>query len=196
MKNLTIHLSSIAPLQFYPGEQPRLPALEKLLSRGRSQQLQMTSDMAIHAEAALDNLSYAKQRLAGENVQPNDADSGFWYCADPVHLKADRDQVHLTHSASINIQSVEADELIASFNRLFKEDGIQLYSAAPERWYLRSETPWQLSTTSIEQVEDRSIRELMPQGIDALRWSKVLAEVEMLFLAIQSTANVMRLGNY
>lgn len=66
----------------------------------------------------------------------------------------------------------------------------------PERWYLRSETPWQLSTTSIEQVEDRSIRELMPQGIDALRWSKVLAEVEMLFLAIQPTANVMRQGNY
>lgn len=181
MKNLTIHLSSIAPLQFYSGEQPTLPVLEILLSRGRSQQSQMTSDMAIHAETALENLSYARQRLAGEDVQPNDADSGFWYCADPVHLKADRDQVLLTHPASINIQTAEADELVSSFNQLFKEDGIQLLRATAERWYLRSDNPWQLSTTPIEQVEDRSVRELMPQGIDALRWSKVLAEVEMLF---------------
>ncbi len=112
-------------------------------------------------------------------MQPQDGDSGYWYCADPVYLKADRDQVLLARPASI--QNGEADRLIASFNRLFDEDGIQLYKGTAERWYLRAEEPWQLQTTPLEQVEGRVVRELMPQGVDALRWSKTLTEIEMLF---------------
>jgi len=188
LKNLTIHLTSVAPMEFYRGEQPRLPALERLLSRGASKLFNSGGDSCIFAETALENISYAQQRLLGEALLPADNDSGYWYCADPVYLKADRDQVHLSHPASVQIQDSEADALIDAFNQLFKEDGIQLwhYSAgagSAERWYLRSEKPWQLTTTPLDKSEGRGIRELMPQGADALRWSKVIAELEMLFFA-------------
>jgi len=188
LKNLTIHLTSIAPVEFYRGEQPHLPALEMLLSRGGAKSFEMGGDTLIFAETSLENVSYAQQRLAGEVLLPTDNDSGYWYCADPVYLKADRDQVLLSHPASVQIQDSEADALIDAFNQLFKEDGIQLWhssagAGSAERWYLRSEKPWQLTTTPLDKSEGRGIRELMPQGADALRWSKVIAELEMLFFA-------------
>ncbi len=173
-------------MEFYRGEQPPLPALEMLLSRGRSKPFKTGGDSGIFAETAQENISYAQQRLAGEDEQPKSHDSGFWYCADPVYLKADRDQVILTHPASIQIQNSEADALIDAFNQLFKEDGIQLWRASMgegdvERWYLRSEQPWQLVNTPLDQIEGKGIRDWMSQGVDALRWNKVIAEVEMLF---------------
>ena len=186
LKNLTIHLTSIAPMEFYRGEQLHLPALEMLLSRGSSESIKTGGDSAIFSEIALENVTYAQQRLAGEEQLPADNDSGFWYCADPVYLKADRDQVLLSHPASVQIQDSEADALISAFNQLFREDGIQLWRPSTgkgrtERWYLRAEQTWQLTTTPLDKSEGRSIRELMPQGDDALRWSKVIAELEMLF---------------
>lgn len=183
MKNLTIHLSAIAPMELYRGEQPHLPALEMLLSRGGAKSFKMGGDSLIFSETALERVSYAQQRLAGEVQSPVDSDSGYWYCADPVYLKADRDQVLLSHPASVQIQNSEAAALISAFNQLFKEDGIQLWrsSECAERWYLRSDKPWQLTTTPLDESEGKGIRELMPQGADALRWSKVIAEVEMLF---------------
>jgi len=185
MKQLTIHLASVAPLEFYPGEQPHLSALELLLSRARSQSFPSRGECSIFETIGMENISYARQRLAGEEQQPENVDSGYWYCADPVHLQADRDQVILSHPDSMDIQSNEADALIAAFNQLFSEDGVQLWRSidTSHHWYLRSEAPWQISTTPLGFAENRSIRALMPEGEDAQRWRKVIAEVEMLFHA-------------
>ena len=173
-------------MEFYHGEQPALPALEMMLSRGNSKPFKAGADNSIFAETALEHVTYAQQRLAGEAQQPANHASGYWYCADPVYLKADRDQVLLSHPASVQIQNGEADALISAFNQLFVEDGIQLWrpstgKGCTDRWYLRSDRPWQLTTASLDRPEGQSIRELMPQGEDALRWGKVIAEVEMLF---------------
>jgi len=193
LRHLSIHLASIAPLEFYRGEQPSLPALEMLTCHGSAVPFTLVGDSAIFETVAQGNISFAQQRLAGEQRQPENLDSGFWYCADPVYLQADRDQVLLTHPISIQIKNSEADALIEAFNQLFKEDGVELWRAmsegieegdgSAERWYLRSERPWLLSTTSLDHAENQSIRELLPQGEDALRWSKLISEVEMLFFA-------------
>ena len=184
MKQLTIQLASIAPLEFYPGEQPRLPALEMLLSRGRARSFSSRGECSIFEAIGMENISYAKQRLAGEDEQPENIDSGYWYCADPVHLQADRDQVILSHPESMDIQVDEADALIAGFNELFNEDGLTLWcSTNVAHWYLHSEQPWELSTTPLGFAENRSIMEFMPQGEDAQRWRKVITELEMLFYA-------------
>jgi hypothetical protein len=182
LKQLTIHLAAIAPLEFYHGEQPRLPALELLCSRGRTQPFNSRGDSAIFEAIGVRGCSFALQRLCGEVTQPENIEDGFWCCADPVSLRADRDQVFLTHPASIQIQHDEADALIAAFNQLFDDDGMELWrSTNTNHWYLRSEQPWQLITTPLDGAEMRTIRELLPQGEDAQRWRKVLTEVEMLF---------------
>ncbi|MCW8983613.1 MAG: hypothetical protein OQK13_06180, partial [Gammaproteobacteria bacterium] len=152
MKNLTIHLASVAPMAFYHDEPLRLPALEILCHRGSAQKFISKGDSAIFEAVGMRDISYARQRLMGEENRPEEIDSGYWYCADPVNLKADRDQVILSHPTSIGIQQSEAGALISAFNQLFRDDGIQLWcsasaNAGPERWYLRSEQPLQLTTT-------------------------------------------------
>lgn len=173
-------------MAFYRGEQPPMPTLEMLLSRGSTKSFKAGGASTTYSETALANVSFAQQRLAGEEQPPADRDSGFWHCADPVYLRADRDQVLLSHPATMEIQNSEADALIDAFNQLFREDGIRLWRSSTGksnagRWYIRSDKPWQLTTTPLDKSEGRGIRGLMPQGDDALRWSKVIAEVEMLF---------------
>lgn len=117
--------------------------------------------------------------LLGE--APELAADGFWLCADPVHLRADRDRLLLFAGDSVAPDREEASALIASFDRHFAAEGLTLVAPTPGRWYLRVEDPPQICTVSLSRVSGRSIAPHLPTGPGAMRWMRLLNETQMLF---------------
>lgn len=63
--------------------------------------------------------------------------SGFWFHADPVHLRPDRDRLLLFGGPALGVHEDEAAALAQSFNAHFAADGLALAAPRPDRWYLR-----------------------------------------------------------
>jgi hypothetical protein len=116
--------------------------------------------------------------------------SGFWLHADPVHLRADRDQLRLFDGSMLAIRPEEARELVAELNAHFSADGIRLHATVPERWYLRAPEPVDLRTRSLRSVIGATLAEAMPSGAGAKRWNALMNEAQMLMH--QSAVNQAR----
>jgi hypothetical protein len=106
----------------------------------------------------------------------------YWR-ADPVHFQAQSDHALLRDGQSLAITQAEAAQLVAAFNQHFATDGVQLFAATPQRWYLQSQQQLLLTTTPVTQAISRNVRHFLPVGADAIRWRKVLNETQMLFYA-------------
>jgi hypothetical protein len=109
------------------------------------------------------------------------AHEGYWFRADPVFLRPDRDRILVYAPPLISLEPDEADALISLFNEHFASDGLTLIAPQPDRWYLRSEWVPDLRTRSLEQVLGRSVPLDWPRGEDARRWGQLMNEVQMLF---------------
>ncbi|MCW8956048.1 MAG: hypothetical protein OQL09_04135 [Gammaproteobacteria bacterium] len=110
-----------------------------------------------------------------------DISEGFWYRADPVHFKADIDHALLLDHHRLEVMADEAEQLIASFNQHFAEDGIRLMAPHPHRWYLQSEQALNLQTTRLAEAVGRNVNHFLPVGEGALNWRRLLNEAQMLF---------------
>jgi hypothetical protein len=119
--------------------------------------------------------------------------------ADPVHFQAGTDHAVLFDSQSLSITTDDAMQLVAAFNAHFAADGLQLHAAHPQRWYIQSQQPLNVKTTSLTQAIGRNVRLFLPTGDDAVRWRSILNEAQMLFYAHavnqQREANSMRTIN-
>lgn len=174
--------------------QQRLPALETLLARGDRH-----CDQPPHVQPRLLQLCrIASSSAEGPPLGPlcalgDDLDSreGYWLCAEPVHLVADQDQVYLAGRADqLAITEDEAVALAAECNALFHEDGWQLLTPTPTRWYLHLPQTWLLQTAPPDAAVGCAIRPLLPRGTDGLRLQAALTEIQMLFHA--SAVNARR----
>ena len=115
---------------------------------------------------------------------------GYWFHADPVHLRADRDQLLLFAGDAIAPDHAEATALTALFNAHFAADGLHLLAATPQRWYLRADHAPALCTTPLAQVQGRALHPDMMTGAAARRWHSLLNETQMLFF--NSEVNQLR----
>ncbi|WPL17621.1 cofactor-independent phosphoglycerate mutase [Thiorhodovibrio winogradskyi] len=112
---------------------------------------------------------------------PNWDGMGFWLQADPVHLRADRDQLRLFDSGVLGISPGEACQLVAELNVHFNADGILLHAPVPERWYLRAPGPVALRTRALRTVMGgATLADAMPDGGDARCWNALMNEAQML----------------
>ena len=111
-------------------------------------------------------------------------DTHYWLRADPVHLRATRDQLMLVDSGAFNVSQAEAELFADAFNRHFQEDGYTLYPLRPNRWYLRENTPPNLTTHSVNSVTGQHIDPFLPRGTDALAWHRLYNEIQMLFFSL------------
>ncbi len=158
-------------------------ALCRLLSRAQSAPLGASGFEAtlcqlfgLLAESGRDLPLAALRRLS----DAGDAD-GYWLCADPVHLRADLNQVVLAATADeLAIERGEAAQLAAAFNATFADDGLHLDTPDPHRWYLRLDQPARIITTPLAEARGRNINPLLPRGADAGRWHTLLTEIQML----------------
>ncbi|WP_200347627.1 hypothetical protein [Halochromatium glycolicum] len=177
-----------------PAEQvPTTPALSRLLSRGQRQ-----DDDGADAAERRGLTQVLLQRFGAEASAPyaraaDDPDwdrSGYLLHADPVHLRADRDQLRLFGASHFALSVDEAEALVAALNREFADDGLRLSAPAPSRWYLQPPAPPALETQPLDQVDGCSIDSASPAGTDAKHWSGFLSEVQMALF--QSPVNAER----
>ena len=169
----------------------RLPALEKLLGRGRSEILEpvplenllcemfgvpcqpdTTQDVAkIAPVAPIAPISAAFDGLG----------AGCWLRADPVHLRLQRDQMLLL--PAMDISAEEAGQMCASLNGHFAGQGMEFFAPHPQRWYVRLDTLPRIHTRPLSQVIGGDVRGALPSGEGAARWHQVFNEIQMLLFA-------------
>lgn len=155
----------------------RLPNLERLLARARSEDL---------APAALEILlcqifgmpSSENAPVAALSAQFDGLGTGYWLRADPVHLRLQRDQVLML--ANPDIGAGEAEAMCASLNQHFAGQGMEFFAPHPQRWYVQLNAPPSIRTRPVSQIVGGDVRGSLPEGADAPRWNQLLNEMQML----------------
>lgn len=161
-----------------------LPALQKLLGRGRSESLAPVSleqllCIAFGIAAAADG-SPGDAPIAPISAAFDGLAAGCWLRADPVNLELQRDRMLLN---GVRVGSVEAEALCASLNAHFAGQGIEFHAPHPQRWYLRLNELPRIRTTPLSRALGNDVRRILPAGEDAARWHRLFNEVQMLLHA-------------
>lgn len=155
----------------------RLPALEKLLGRGKA-----TSSRAICLEdwlcAVFGGQSVAPVRAASEGLEVG---GEYWLCADPVGLQLQHSQVMVLPDLATSQD--ESTTLCVMLNEHFAGMGMTFFAPHPRRWYVRLEAEPQLTTSPLQQAAWSDAKLHQPQGADALHWQRIFTEVQMLLYA-------------
>ncbi len=161
-----------------------LPALERLLARGRrhgagaaeteSAEAWLCQRFEVDKQGDWPAAPYCLLAEGGEPGQH------YWLRADPVHLKLEGGRLVLAGSGVFSISQQEAESLADSLNAHFSGDGLVFYPLRPDRWYLRVQRAPALETTALPDAAGRSIDALLPRGSDAPAWRAHLNEMQML----------------
>ncbi len=177
-----VHL--VIPDLFLPGDiaagicaDLRLPYLERLLGRGRGENL---------APAALEDLlcnlfgmsSSETAPVAAVSAQFDGLGAGCWLRADPVHLRLQRDRVLMLETPDIGAD--EAKAMCASLNQHFAGQGMEFFAPHPQRWYVRLDALPAIRTRPVSSLVGGDVRGSLPEGADAPRWHQLLNEMQML----------------
>ena len=157
----------------------RLPALEKLLARGRSENLQ-AAPLENHLCELFGMTCAADAPVAAVSAAFDGLAEGFWLRADPVHLRLQRDQMLL---AGVLPGVDEAAQFCASLNDYFSGQGMEFFAPHPQRWYVRLEALPRIRTTPLSGVLGENVRGELPTGEDAARWHQLFNEIQMVLFA-------------
>lgn len=164
-----------------PGNPPiELPALQSLLARGRRDArpgaVREHWWLEVFGVERQHDLPAAPYRLLGDAGQPGDS---AWLCADPVHMRADRDSVALADADGLGLTAGEARSLADAVNAHF-EGRLAVTAATPSRWYARSPAPSRIRTVPTSAARARSMGAHLPRGEDAMAWHALMNEAQML----------------
>lgn len=161
---------------------PEPPALAHLLARADVVRDRVDGgEAAVCAAFGIDGPPWpvAAAARAGE-ADAAAVGTRWWLRADPVHLRIDTSQARLFGGYALGVQAHEAQQLVATLNEHFAEDGLQFEAPAPERWYLGLDASLELDTHSPAEVIGRNVDAFMPAGADARSWRTRLNEAQML----------------
>jgi len=115
-------------------------------------------------------------RLLVEKGQLTDA----LVCADPVHLRADRDTATLLPAPMLALREHESAELIASLNAFVAEDGWRFFRDTHGRWFMAGLDGSALASYPPSFLAHRNASSFLPDGDDSEQWRRLMAEVQML----------------
>ncbi len=151
----------------------RLPVLERWLARGRLERGPRLPDDWLGEPGA-------GPSLAGlcHLADLGDAPPAGVLCAEPVHLRADRDRLLLFGPETLAIEPEEAEALVEAFNRHFEPQGLRLEAARPARWYLHHRETQGPGLPPLTAVLGRE-----PPVASDPGWRALLNEIQMLFFA-------------
>lgn len=113
---------------------------------------------------------------------------------DPVSLQVGLDHVALAALPSDTLSAPDAQSLAEAVAGLLADDGLALRVAPSSRWYLAAERPLRLSTGTPLAALGRSVAACLPTGADALRWRRLVTEIEMTWHAHPVNAARERAG--
>jgi hypothetical protein len=155
----------------------RLPALEKMLGRGKSG-ASGSPCLEDWLCSAFGGQAIAPVRAASDGLESGE---GYWLCADPVSLQLQHSQMTVLPEPVISPD--ESAALCATLNEHFAGTGMSFLAPHPQRWYVRLEAEPQITTSPLQQVAWSDAKYHQPQGADALRWQRIVTEVQMLLYA-------------
>jgi hypothetical protein len=178
----------LAPIPEQTGLAFQAPAIESLLARAdhvsgtESDPIEMLMRAAGCDWPAGHETPAAPVALLGDGVAVEPG--AVWMHADPIHLRPDRNRLLVYAGDGIAPDRVEAEALVAAFNRHFTDEGLSLFAPVPARWYLRIDRPVSgLKTSPLHRVQGGSMAEHLPRGPEARAWMRLLNETQMLFYA-------------
>jgi len=176
--NLTLFIDQ--PTQAVWANTP-MPSLQRLLGIGTQSRVDDAPDAllchAVSIEKQADWPVAAISSLA-ENIHP-EAGADYWLNVDFVHFILQRD--YFTLAGTLPLAAGEAAELVASLNRHFAEDGLEfIWGETSGRCYLRLPSDPEISTTQPQQIIGLETTSYMPRGAGAVKWNRLLNEMQML----------------
>ncbi len=138
-----MHLTLLVPELIWPepGDDHtlgklELPGLESLLARGKitrkPRRPQEISLAALFNEPA--PAPFGALRLLGEG--DSEGRTGYWLCADPVHLRFHHERIVLADAGAFELDLNEAHDIVTALNCEFADVG-HFHVGNARRWYLK-----------------------------------------------------------
>ncbi len=140
------------------------------------------------SQSSIASLSY---QLDVNNLSDPELFKEKWIMrADPSFLMADRDQLVLAQTGSLDISIDEANLLVDEINHFFdsyeEESFWTLKSISPDRWYIISDKPINIQSVPPENALGQSIKSFLfnndksTKGIDSNHWMSLFNEMQMI----------------
>ncbi len=106
-------------------------------------------------------------------------DNGWYLRADPVHLRADLNQLILFDATTFSFTEEEGQSLAEDVKGLMAQFGGELIVPARARWYLRLSRPPDIRTSPLGSVAGRDVHDQLPHGDAGAEWRGLLNEIQM-----------------
>jgi len=159
---------------------PQNSALARLLSKAHIVQLGLPLEALVCEQHGLKPVpDYAIAPIAAD-ADGLDVSDAYWLRADPVHLVLQRDSFNLSEPVPIYVAREQAEQVVASLNQHFSQDGLVFLIGNSGAWYLRLNQQPQIQTILPGVAAGRNVYQFMPQGAAAAAWVSYLNEVQML----------------
>ena len=118
-----------------------------------------------------------------QNKAGNDASSGYWLYAAPVHLVLQRDSFSLAAPVPLPLENDECVALTAALNQHFSQDAaankVQFFWH-DSMWFLRLDSNPNIQTTAPQAALNKDVSAYLPTGDGAMQWAKFSNEMQML----------------
>ncbi|NND91809.1 MAG: hypothetical protein HKN42_13190 [Granulosicoccus sp.] len=144
----------------------------------------------VHLPAA--ELSVSSQHKLRQ-VDPSPGGQGR-VCADPIHLRADRDTATLIPGGRLALTDAEADELLSAINTFLHADGLRFSRLAADRWFMSGMDGRALSSYPPSFLAHRNASAFLPGNDETGAWRRLMTELQMLLHAHPVNAERERQG--
>lgn len=155
-------------------------SLAQLLAKAKVTQVPMPLEALVcnqYGLASKPDYPIAAIAASADGVEVSDA---YWLRTAPVHLVLQRDCFSLGEPVPLQVKLEHAQQMIASLNQHFSQDGLTFLIGGSGAWYLRTAQDPQIQTTLPTVAMGKNIHQFMPQGAASAKWLSVLNEVQML----------------
>lgn len=160
----------------------RLPALEKIVSRGLHRQTVTESpnhlrfslfgaDTGAHIPVAA-----LTQLACHGTVSP---ESAYWLRADPVTLRADMTRVFMTACGFAGYAAEERAEVTRIVDAVLSNEGIELQATGAGSWCFALPEPLDFEFTPLYAALGVDLAEVLPVGLVAARWKRILTDIQV-----------------
>lgn len=161
----------------------RLPALERLLSRGRYYcRPELSFERLLFKLFAVNLVDDQDVPVGALNWLLYDGEaSGQWMMrADPVNVQPNRGHLIMMGNDELVIRDDEAQRLVKDINDTYPDTDWQLHALSPLHWIIQSPRPLDLKTHPLTTVLGQDISQYLPYGKDSAPWHGVMNELQML----------------
>lgn len=100
--------------------------------------------------------------------------------ADPVHLKADKDNATLIPPHQLGLTADEADDILATLNNLVMDEGLEFFRQGEIQWFLAGQRASGLRSFPPSFLANRKASSFLPDGDGARDWRRLMTEAQML----------------